>query len=82
MDVETVRMSSKGQIVIPQDVREQLHADEGTIFAIVGSGDTVILKKITTPSTDELIKDLSRFAKKAKLKLQSKGITEKDLQVK
>ncbi len=82
MNVETVRMSSKGQVVIPQDVREELHVDEGTVFAVVGSRDTIILKKINTPSKEELIKDLGFFAKKAKVKLQSKGITEKDLQTK
>ncbi len=82
MNVETIRMSSKGQIVIPQDVREELHVDEGTVFAVVGSRDTIILKRITMPSKEELIKDLGIFAKKTKIKLQGKGITEKDLQVK
>ena len=82
MNVETVRMSSKGQIVIPQDIRGELHVDEGTIFAVVGSNDTIILKKITTPSKEELIKNLGLFAQKAKVKLQGKGITEKDLQAK
>lgn len=82
MNVETIRMSSKGQVVIPQDIREELQVDEGTVFAVVGSRDTIILKKITTPSKEELIKDLGLFAKKAKIKLQSRGITENDLQAK
>lgn len=82
MNVETIRMSSKGQVVIPQDVREEIQVEEGTVFAVVGSRDTIILKKITTPSKEELIKDLGLFAKKAKMKLQQKGITEKDLQAK
>jgi len=82
MNVETIRMSSKGQIVIPQDIREEVHVDEGTIFAVVGAKDTIILKKITTPSKEELINDLGLFAKKAKIRLHSKGITEKDLQAK
>lgn len=82
MSVETVRMSSKGQIVIPQDVREELQVDEGSVFAVVGSKDTIILKKITTPSKEELINGLESFAKKAKIKLQSRGIREKDLQAK
>ncbi|MEK6846075.1 MAG: AbrB/MazE/SpoVT family DNA-binding domain-containing protein [Nanoarchaeota archaeon] len=82
MNVETIRMSSKGQIVIPQDVREELHVDEGTLFAVVGSKDTIILKRIATPSKEDLIKSLGLFAKKAKIKLQSRGITEADLQAK
>ncbi|MBI2151242.1 AbrB/MazE/SpoVT family DNA-binding domain-containing protein [Candidatus Woesearchaeota archaeon] len=82
MSVETVRMSSKGQVVIPQDVREELQVEEGTVFAIVGNRDTIILKKILTPSKEELIKGLELFAKKSKIKLQSKGVTEKNLQAK
>ena len=82
MTVETIKMSSKGQIVIPQDVREELHAHAGTVFAVVGTKDTIVLKKIATPSKEDLIKDLGLFAKKAKKKLQSKGFTEKDLQAK
>jgi AbrB family looped-hinge helix DNA binding protein len=80
MTVETVKMSSKGQIVIPQDVREELHAHAGTVFAVVGTKDTIVLKKIATPSKEDLIKDLSLFAKRAKKKLQSKGFSEKDIQ--
>ncbi len=82
MTVETVKMSSKGQIVIPQDVREELHAHTGTVFAVVGSKDTIVLKKIATPSKEDLIKELGVFAKIAKKRLQRKGITEKDLQAK
>ena len=45
MTIETVRMSSKGQIVIPQDVREELHAHTGTVFAVMGSKDAIVLRK-------------------------------------
>lgn len=82
MAVETVRMSSKGQIVIPQDVREELHANMGTVFAVVGTKDTIVLKKIATPSREDLIKGLGLFARKARKALESKSFTEKDLQAK
>lgn len=82
MNVETVRMSSKGQVVIPQEIRKGIDGQEGTIFAVIGTKDTIILKRITTPSKEELIKGLGLFATKAKLKLQRKGVTEKDLQAK
>lgn len=82
MRVETVRMSSKGQIVIPQDVREELYAKEGTLFAVIGSKDTVVLKKIETPSKEQLVKDLKKIATQAKKKLQQKGFSEADLQAK
>ena len=80
MSVDTVKMSSKGQIVIPQEAREEIHADTGTVFAIVVSKDMIVLKKIPKPSKEELIKGLRFFAKKSRRKLQQKGFTEKDLQ--
>ena len=79
MSIETVKMSSKGQIVIPQDIREELQVDTGTVFAVMGSDDTIVLKKMEVPSKEKLIKDLRILAQKAKKKLQAKGITEADL---
>ena len=73
MSVETIRMSSKGQIVIPQEIREEIEADEGTVFAVTGSKDTVILKKIQTPSKEELINQLKTMAKEGKERLQKRG---------
>ena len=46
----TTRMSSKGQIVIPEAIRDRLNLKEGDQFIVVGEGDVVILKAITPPS--------------------------------
>lgn len=43
-------MSSKGQVVIPLDVRTRLGLKEGEKFAVMGEGDTVVLKRISMPS--------------------------------
>lgn len=59
--VETTKMSSRGQIVIPQDIRDRLQADEGTIFAVAGNEDTLILRKLATPSEDSLLKDMEKI---------------------
>ena len=79
MTVETVRMSSKGQIVIPQNIREELHADEGSMFAVIGSKDSVILKKIETPSKEDLIRSLERIAKEGRKRAERLGINERDI---
>lgn len=76
MTVETVRMSSKGQIVIPQDIREALKAEEGSVFAVIGGKDSVILKKIETPSKEDLIKDLEKIAKEGRKRAEKLGIKE------
>ena len=79
MVVETIKMSSKGQIVIPRDIREEIAADEGTIFSVVSSKGTVILKKIETPSKEELIKELETIAKEGRKRAEKIGIKESDV---
>ena len=79
MTVETIRMSSKGQVVIPRSIREGIHAKEGTIFAVVRSKDSVVLKKITTPSKEELISELRIIAKEGAKRAKRLGIKESDV---
>lgn len=69
---ELVVMSSKGQIVIPKDLREQLGFSRGASFAVFGRDDTLILKKVNVPSAKEVFEKLHKwgieFAKKSGLK--------------
>lgn len=46
-------MSSKGQIVVPKNLREQLGISIGTNFAIFGKDDTLVLKMIDVPTKKE-----------------------------
>lgn len=67
----TTRMSSKGQIVIPEPIRKRLNLKEGAQFVVVGEGDVVVLKAITAPGMDtfdNLIKKARQQAKLAGLK--------------
>ena len=52
--VATTRMSSKGQVVIPEDVRKALGREVGAQFVVMGDGDTVVLKRIGVPARSEL----------------------------
>jgi AbrB family looped-hinge helix DNA binding protein len=56
-------MLSGGQVVIPEEIREQLGLKEGAQFVVVGDRDVVILKVLTPPSMDEF-DDLIRKARK------------------
>ena len=78
--METVKMSSKGQIVIPQNIREEIGAIEGSIFVVANDKDSVILKKIETPSKEELIKSIKNIALRGEERAQKIGIKEKDIQ--
>jgi len=67
----TTKLSSKGQVVIPEEIRERLGLKEGAQFVVLGEGDVVILKAITPPSKNEfneLIAQARKQARKAGLK--------------
>jgi AbrB family looped-hinge helix DNA binding protein len=67
----TTRMSSKGQVVIPESIRKRLDLKEGAQFLVIGVDDVVILKVVTPPNINEfdaLIKQARKQAKEAGLK--------------
>lgn len=63
--VETTRMSSKGQIVIPEEIRKRLGLRAGDKFLVVGDKDVVILKSISSPSLDEFDDLIAKARKQA-----------------
>ena len=79
MPAETIKMSSRGQVVIPQDIREEIKASEGTIFSVVSAKDAIILKKISTPSKEELIKELGAIALEGRRRAEKLSIKESDV---
>ena len=79
MPAETIKMSSRGQIVIPQDIREEIKASEGTIFSVVSSKDAIILKKISIPSKEDLIKEIGAIALEGRKMAERLGIKESDV---
>ena len=67
----TTRMSSKGQVVIPETIRKRLKLEEGAQFVVVGNADVIILKAIAMPDLgefDALIQQARKQAKESGLK--------------
>lgn len=67
----TTRLSSKGQVVIPEEIRLRLGLKEGTQFVVVGDRDVVILKTIAPPAMsefDELVRTARGAARKSGMK--------------
>jgi len=74
--VATTRMSSKGQVVIPEAIRKRLNLEEGVQFVVVGDADVIILKAISQP-------DLGEFAaliRQARQQAKTAGLKSKDVQ--
>ena len=69
--VATTKMSSKGQVVIPESIRKQLNLKAGSQFVVIGKDDVLILKTITEPDLDTfetLITQARREAKESGLR--------------
>lgn len=70
-NLDITRMSVKGQVVIPGDIRQAMGLVAGTKFVVAGEGDTVILKRIGRPvlaEVDRLFSASRKFARRAGLK--------------
>ena len=57
---EIAVVGTKGQIVIPQGVREALHIKPKTKLALYKRGDKLVLTKLMIPSLGEELKSLFR----------------------
>ncbi len=70
-ELATTRMSTKGQVVIPEEIRNRLGLKPGSRFVVVGQGDVVMLKTISAPELeqfDDLVSEARRSAKRAGMK--------------
>jgi AbrB family looped-hinge helix DNA binding protein len=67
----TTKMSSKGQVVIPEEIRKRLKLKAGSQFVVIGEQDVVILKMISPPSMedfDDLVVEARKRARQAGLR--------------
>ncbi len=71
----TTKMSSKGQVVIPEDVRTRLGLQPGAQFVVVGEKDVVILKTIKRPSMAEF----DGLVRKARRQARASGMKRSDI---
>jgi AbrB family looped-hinge helix DNA binding protein len=70
-NIPTTKMSSRGQVVIPESIRERLRLGPGAQFAVFGQEDVIMLKVINPPAADEfarLKRELQQQARQDDLK--------------
>ena len=75
-NVEITSVSSRGQVVIPQSLRDRMKIHTGEKFVVIGEDNTIVLKKLEMPSfngIDKLLKKTRDFAKE-------RGIKESDVE--
>ena len=66
--IEMGTVSSRGQICIPNDIREEMGLKEGNKVLFLLQDENLLVKKVTTQSFAEITKPLREEAKRAGLK--------------
>ncbi|MBP5091410.1 MAG: AbrB/MazE/SpoVT family DNA-binding domain-containing protein [Bacilli bacterium] len=63
MPVQVITMSTKGQIVLPSEMREALSLEAGSKLAVFYEEGTILLKPIIVPSADDFRESLRKAQK-------------------
>lgn len=71
--VDVATISTKGQVVIPQHIREDLGLEEGSQIVISKMEDFVVIKKVNIPDPKEEFKKLTELGQKHAKKLGLKS---------
>ena len=72
----TTKLSSKGQVVIPEAIRERLGLEAGVQFVVVAEGDVVVLKVLNAPQ----MSDFKALLDKAQDSADAAGLTPEDVE--
>lgn len=68
-------MSSKGQVVIPEEIRKSLGLQPGATFMVFALGSDVVLKAAHKPD----LREFDELAKKARAHAKKAGIRKSDV---
>ncbi|MHB1908439.1 MAG: AbrB/MazE/SpoVT family DNA-binding domain-containing protein [Nitrososphaerales archaeon] len=77
MGLEMTRLSERGQIVIPTELRRSMHLKQGERFIVMRFEDTIILRKLEL--SQERLR-LKRLVRKSREKARKSGFTEREIE--
>ncbi len=75
MNVDIVRVSSKGQISLPVDMRKALSISDGDSLAIFATDEVIVMRPLKLPTAEEF----SGWLEEAQAWAKEAGYTEDDL---
>ena len=75
MPIDVLTLSTKGQLVLPNDLRKNLSLEPGDKIIAYWSNDSIVLKKLELPSENDFEKRIDETVKYAK----ENGIKELDI---
>jgi AbrB family looped-hinge helix DNA binding protein len=76
MTLAVTKTSVKGQLVIPQKIRQELGIKDGQLMIVYSAGDRIILKKVKEPEPGLF----SMLAEPIRAKVKKRKITRRDVE--
>lgn len=74
-EAATTTLSSKGQVVIPEEIRDRLGLKAGAQFVVLGDKDVVIFKVLQPPAK----RDFTALVQKARKAAKQSGLRRSDV---
>lgn len=80
MEIEITKITSKGQVVIPQDIRNKIGIQEGERFFVYLSDDSIVLKRTKKIESASSIKKFNSVFNSMWKTAKKRGITQRDVE--
>jgi AbrB family looped-hinge helix DNA binding protein len=77
MALELTRLSQKGQVVIPTEVRRKMGLKEGTKFLVIGLEDVIVLRRLQL--SEEKLR-LKKLLAEARSSAKTHGLSEEEIE--
>ena len=81
MTMEITKITSKGQVVIPQDIREGNMIKPGERFIVYDLEDSIVLKRLKNLEAAKTIDEFEKAFRSTWETAKKRGVTKKDVKV-
>ena len=78
-NVMTTRMSSKGQVVLPEALRQMYGWQSGTAFTILAYKGSIVMQPLKTPTEDEIAEEFEEAFAECRQQARDAGMMPMDI---
>ena len=78
-NVMTTKMSSKGQVVLPEALRKMYGWQSGTAFAVLAYKGSIIMQPLRTPTEEEIVAEFEDAFEEARRQAKDAGMMPVDV---
>ena len=78
-NVMTTKLSSKGQIVLPETLRNMYGWDAGTAFTVLAYKGAVIMQPIKVPTEEEIAREFDEAFAESRSRARAAGMVPADI---